>query len=381
MSRIRKKQQIEYKAALINKRGKEVTLYPHQKQFIFFQEKFSCLSGGFGAAKTYSGCMKGIILSALFPGNKGLVSRMTYPELRDATRKTFMDLLPESWILNWNQSENNLLLVNGSTVKFRPIDEVKKHRSTEFGWFYIEQAEECSQDDFRELVGRLRHPVPRQFGFCTVNPDGHNWVWQDFFSKAKKEYKGLNCTSFDNKSLPPGYIQSMIDTYPKEWTDRFVWGSHDVRSGVILSEFSDDLVVDPFILPSGWIKGRGMDWGIDKPCTRVSVALSDDGTFYVFDCYGKGGETPEEHAATILERDRGIAYQLTKMDSTCWNRTGTSKETTKLSPALQFIKAGIKMSPATRDFGGSLLNFKTLMKNGKIKFFRGQCDQIGRASC
>ena len=376
MSRIRKKRQIEYKAAFALKGNKDLILLPKQKDFIFLKQRFSTLSGGFGSAKTFAGCIKGIILSGIFPGNSGLVSRMTYPELRDSTRKTFMELLPESWILSWQESLNTLLLKNGSQVIFRPIDDIRKQRSLNLGWFYIDQAEECCREDFLDLVGRLRHPVPRQFGFCTVNPDGHNWVWQDFFNKPAKDYMGINSTTFDNPHLPADFVQSLIAAYPKEWTDRFVYGSHEVKSGVILSEFTEDLMVDPFIIPSGWIKGRGMDWGVDKPCTRISVALSDDGTFYIFDCYYKAGDTPEEHAKTILERDTGIAYKLTKMDSTAWKNDGTTKDQSKLSVAMQFIKAGIKMSPATRDLTGSLLNLKSLMKRGKVKFFRGQCDEL-----
>ena len=376
MSRLRKKRLIESKAAFINKADTDLTLLPKQKEFIFTPERFSTLSGGFGSAKTFAGCMKGIILSALFPGNSGLVARETYPELRDSTRKTFLDLIPNSWILDWNESFNTLVLKNGSVILFRPIDDIKKQRSLTLGWFYIDQAEEVEEADFLDLVGRLRHPVPRQFGFCTVNPDGHNWVWKKFFDKPGIDYKGINSITTDNPYLPESYIQSLLDNYPKEWLDKFFWGSHEVKSGVILSEYSDDLLVDPFIIPSNWIKARGMDWGVDKPCTRVSVALSPEGIFYVFACYGKAGLTPEEHTENILELDRGIAYQFTKMDSTCWNKTGTSKEESKLSVAMQFIKAGLKMGPATRDWNGSLLNLKSLMKQGLVKFFRGQTDEL-----
>lgn len=373
MSRIRKKRLVESKASLLS--NTEITLLPKQKEFIFAPDRFACLSGGFGSAKTFAGCMKGIILSSLYPGNSGLVARETYPELRDSTRKVFMELVPTSWILDWNESFNTLLLKNGSQILFRPVDDIKKQRSLTLGWFYLDQAEEMQESDFLDLMGRLRHPVPRQFGFMTVNPDGHNWVWKNFFNPKTALYKGINSRTHENPYLSDDYLES-LKKYPKEWYDRFVLGSHDVRSGVILSEFTEDLVVDPFIIPHTWIKGRGMDWGTDKPCTRVSVALGDDGVFYVFDCYGQSGKVPEEHAETILERDRGIAYQTTKMDSTCWNKTGTSKDQSKLSPAMQFIKAGIKMSPATRDFNGSLLNLKTLMKKGMVKFFRGQCDPL-----
>lgn len=358
------------------KHGAAIELLPKQKEFIFLEDRFSCLSGGFGSAKTFAGCMKGIILSALFPGNSGLVSRKTYPELRDATRKTFLELVPPTWILDWNEAFNTLMLKNGSQIIFRPIDDIRKQRSLNLGWFYIDQAEETDESDFLDLVGRLRHPVSKQFGFMTVNPDGHNWIWKNFFNPDKPKYKGINSTTMDNPHLPEDYIQSLLTNYPKDWLDKFFYGSHEVKSGVILSEYTDDLQIDPFIIPTHWIKARGMDWGVDKPCTKVSVALSDEGVFYVFDCYGMSGKSPEEHADNILERDRGISYQFTKMDSTAWRREGTSKNESKLSVAMQFTKAGLSMSPATRDWSGSLLNMKSLMKQGKIKFFRGCCDPL-----
>lgn len=376
MSRFRKRRIIELQTSAA---VKNINLLPKQKEFIFRPERFTALSGGFGSAKTFAGCIKAILLSALFPKNMGIVARMTYPELRDSTRKTFFEILPHSWIASWNETQNILILRNGSQISFRPIDDIRKQRSSNLGWFYIDQAEECKYEDFLDLAGRLRRPVPRQYGFITVNPDGHNWVWQNFFKDGKgknEQYYGINSTTFDNPYLPQGYIQSLIDAYPKEWIDRFVYGSHEVKSGVILSEYHDGLIVDPFIIPQYWIKGRGMDWGIDKPCTRVSVALSPDGTFYVFDCYGIGGLSPDEHSDNILHRDAGIEYSITKMDSTAWRRDGSAKDPSKLSVAAQFIKAGIKMTPATRDFTGSLVNLKTLMKKGKIKFFRGHCDAL-----
>jgi len=376
MSRITRKQLILTQAANALKRG-AINLLPKQKEFISDPHRFTCLSGGFGSAKTFAGCTKGIILSALFPGNKGLVSRMTYPELRDSTRKTFFEILPPSWILNWNETFNVLTLKNGSEVLFRPVDDIRKQRSLNLGWFYVDQAEEASREDFLDLAGRLRLPVKKQFGFITINPDGHNWCWQDFFNKPKKDYYGINSTTFDNPYLPQGYIQSLIDSYPKEWVDRFIYGNHDVKSGVILSEYSDDMLVDPFIIPSHWLKGRGMDWGVDKPCTRISVAIDPEGCFYVFDCYQESGLSPDVHAEYILERDKGIGYTMTKMDSTAWSRLPGSKgDIEKTSVALQFMKAGLKMSPATRDFSGSLLTIKMLLKAGKIKFFRGRCDKL-----
>jgi len=318
--------------------------------------------------------MKGVLLS-MIPGNKGVVCRETLAELRDSTRKVFFEILPPSWILNWNESTNILLLKNGSEVLFKQLDDVKKQRSSWYGWFYIDQAEECKDEDFVDLLGRLRHPVIKRHGFITQNPDGHNWVWKRFKESPDDESEMIESTTLDNPHLPQDYVDSLMKL-PKDWVDKFIYGSHEVKSGIILSEFSENLMVDPFIIPNHWIRGRGMDWGVDKPATRVKVAVDEEGCFYVYGTYSKRDLTPEEHAENLNDDDGNEQFAMTKMDSTTWRKTGTSKHPDKLNLARQFIKAGIKMTPATRDWNGSLLLLKTLMKQGKLKFVRGKCDNL-----
>ncbi|MGW8289551.1 MAG: hypothetical protein ACWGNP_04695, partial [Candidatus Bathyarchaeia archaeon] len=89
-----------------------VTPTEKQADFILATQKFSCFSGGFGNGKTYAGCLKSLMLSQ-FPGNFGLVGRLTYPELRDTTRRSFFELCPPEYYAKehggeWRRSENHL---------------------------------------------------------------------------------------------------------------------------------------------------------------------------------------------------------------------------------------------------------------------------------
>ena len=149
---------------------------PKQIEFITSTAKFSCFSGGFGSGKTVAGCLRALLLSS-FPGSFGLIGRLTYPELRDTTRKTFFEICPPEYYDEahggqWKPSENYLRLVNGSEIIFRHLDNVseKELLSLNLGWFFIDQAEEVGGNVFQILQSRLRlNTVSNRYGFIIFN--------------------------------------------------------------------------------------------------------------------------------------------------------------------------------------------------------------------
>ena len=74
------------------------------------------------------------------------------------------------------------MLVNGSEVFFRSLDNPAKLRSMEIGSFWIDEASEASEDIFLTLQGRLRQRGRKKLGgFLTTNPPnvGH-WIQKYF---------------------------------------------------------------------------------------------------------------------------------------------------------------------------------------------------------
>lgn len=76
----------------------KIKLTPKQEQFlinILYSPIFLYLwyVGGFGAGKSFTGCLAGILLSVLEPNNRGLISRSTLIDLKHTTKKTFEDVL------------------------------------------------------------------------------------------------------------------------------------------------------------------------------------------------------------------------------------------------------------------------------------------------
>ena len=160
---------------------------PTQEKFVFSDKKFSCFSGGWGNGKTTAGCLRSLVLSS-YPNNFGLVGRLTYPELRDTTRRSFFEICPPDFYDpseggEWRISENHLKFKNGSEIIFRHLDQVseKELLSLNLGWFYIDQAEEVSEQIFLILQSRLRlNTVPNRYGFVTCNPEPGNWIYRRF---------------------------------------------------------------------------------------------------------------------------------------------------------------------------------------------------------
>lgn len=288
----------------------KITPQPKQLEFVKNTSRFSCYSGGFGAGKTVAGCLRALVLSQLMPGNMGLIGRLTYPELRDTTRKTFFELCPPDWYdpLNggeWKQSENYLRLYNGSEIIFRHLDQLsnKELLSLNLGFFFIDQAEETSEEVYQTLIGRLRKSnVPKRYGFIVCNPEGHNWIYKRFKDKPDPEHKLVEATTFDNKeNLPQDYIESLLKA-PEVWKKRYVYGSWDAFEGQIFTEFDRNVhVIRPIQIPKEWDTIVAIDHGLVNPTAALLISIDYDGNVFVMDEYYESGRPISENAAFILD--------------------------------------------------------------------------------
>lgn len=343
-----------------------------QRDFMACNSRFQNFSGGFGSGKTTACCLKGQILSRLFPNNMGVICRKTYPDLRDTTRKTFLEILPEDSVKNWKESENALTLKNNSMILFRHFENGTVKVGSSIGWFFIDQAEEAEETIFSALVGRLRRAVPRHIGMMAMNPNGQDWQWKLFVRQKREDYAHFDSTSYDNKdNLPPNYIQDMLDLYPPEWIERFIFGKWNKMSGLIYHEFDEARhLIEPFDIPGAYARARGLDWGVDAPATCSFVAMSPEGKYYVYDEYGDSEKTAEEHADAIGVLSRLHSFRGSILDSTAFAKGSDLK-----SVADKYRAKGLHCLPATKDLHASILFVKHLLKTERLFFFKGRTDK------
>jgi len=299
---------------------------PKQAEFVTNTSKFSCYSGGFGSGKTFAGCLKGLLLSQ-YPGNRGLIGRLTYPELRTTTRKTFFEICPPEWYDpkgggQWKPSENQLKFINGSEILFVHLDTVseKELLSLNLGWFFIDQAEEISEKIFDVLVSRLRlNKVPNRYGFLACNPERSSWIYDTFQKPVddgapKKDYYIINSSTTDNPFNPADYVETMKGRYPETLIRKYIEGSWEAVEGRIYLEFDTKThVVKPFDVPKSWEIIVGLDHGMVNPTAALVAALDYDGNVYIIDEYYQPGIV-SDHAKAIHEMTRGLNVSFWVID-------------------------------------------------------------------
>ena len=122
-----------------NKRGKQaqagtgpvnvrLLCEPHRQQEIFIDcDELEQLYGGAKrGAKSFALCMKITLLSLAFPGNRGLLCRKDFTDLRDSTLVDFFRVCPHDLIWDWNQTSHTITLAGGSTIVYRGLGDERE---------------------------------------------------------------------------------------------------------------------------------------------------------------------------------------------------------------------------------------------------------------
>lgn len=172
---------------------------------------------------------------------------------------------------------------------FRPLEEPDKLRSLNLNGFYIDEANQVSEEAFLLLQGRLRGKHVRK-GILTQNTGGHDFAWRWFVDKrmhkneeSKKDYYNIVAPSSENVHLPDGYVQSMLDTWSDERIQREIYANEDQFEGMIYNEFKRDThVVKPFVIPKEWTRIIGWDHGYTNPTAILWGAVDYDNNIYIY---------------------------------------------------------------------------------------------------
>lgn len=288
-------------------------LFPKQDDFVFDEHRFSAYGGGFGNGKTLAGSIKAYThcqqKDAFF-----LIGRKHATDLSDSTQRDFLTLFGHMG--KFSPKNNSFKFYQNGTmlseVIFRHLDDLQSLTNMNLSGFWVDQAEEVSEDAFDFLLGRIRRPVAKREGFITYNPNGHDWIWRRFLKKIGKDGKRLpnaedyNVTiasTLENRqNLPEDYVKALL-SQPKEWVKRFVEGSHDVFAGQIFDEFNPSIHVLPrmFTIPNTWERFRSIDHGQSNPTSCHWYAVDFDGNIYVYQEYYQENDIVSNHVKRINE--------------------------------------------------------------------------------
>lgn len=301
-------------------------LLPSQRAGIFAPESMVVWAAGVGAGKTHAGITKGLILSSIYPGNRGMCLSFRGTDIEDRLLPLFEQICPSSWIKTMRKKPSpTYVLRNNSTIGFRHLHDA--HSSTKtgrlganLGWFFITQLEECEERHWDAMLGRLRNPyAKRKFAFADCNPNGRDWIWSRFFQGVKpfpkdefghalpldgklyqllrphKDVLGIAVDSEENRQSNGGFVEDsfydrMLDNYGEAYVNRYVHCSFDDFKGKLFPDYEAGLVdistasvhnIEPFKIPNHWLCKIGIDVGGDSPWAVTPIYSDEEGNLII----------------------------------------------------------------------------------------------------
>lgn len=375
-----------------------------QTAFLAADEDEVLFAGGRGSGK--SSCL---IVDLLRYCDKkafrALVIRRTMPELRELisrAKEIYHEAFPG---VRWKEQEKMFIFPSGAAVEFGycdSVDDVERYRGQQYTWLGVD---ELSQWPTPEIYNKLKASLRttdkhlKIYVRSTSNPTGKGrwWVKEYFVDNAPPgkpfylEYdtpigkmrisrKWFNSTVMDNPAIlenNPQYLAtlaSLPDALRKQWLE----GSWDAVEGMAFPDFSHDVhVIDPFKIPSSWLKFRGADWGYSSKAVCLWLASDHDNNLFVYRELAANGPakpnaimpaprlTADMFAQKVVEMEHGENVKYGVLDCSTWANRGDSGP----SIAEEMILNGCVWRPSDRSAGSrkaAVMKMHQLLKKDEV---------------
>jgi len=330
---------------------------PEQREIFEYGPYPQLASGGFGSGKTWVFCLKIMMLSTVFPGNRGVICRKVHKELEQTTMKTFFKVCPPELYDKGRRSDSEKILrLNcGSEILWMHMEDediMGILRGLEINWIFFDQAEEISEEAFDvasarlgrwdqaivppsqiEMVGGIDNwkwknpagePIVPTYAMLACNPDSEtHWLYTRFHPESPEHYKrkfrmpsgamasyadlGYKLWCLDsrkNKFLTTQNIEQMM-SQDESFVRRFVEGKWGIPEGQIHAIPEESIIEgDPEILD--WIRGncqlyRALDHGDAAPTCCLWFGVDKEGNVFAYREYYQPNEIVSVHREAIYK--------------------------------------------------------------------------------
>lgn len=365
----------------------EKEVNPHFEDFLFeWKYKFYFLVGGYGSSKSYHVALK-IILKLLKEKRTALVVREVYDTIRDSCYALFEEIVADLELddrVKFKTSPMQIRFPNGSKIIFKGMDKPAKLKSIHnVSIVWIEECSELKYEGFKELIGRMRHPLLPLHMILSTNPVGKsNWTYTHFFKTV-----GLNDESLyqqrtmvigntyyhhsladDNLFLPHSYIEQLdeLKNYDPDLFRIARQGRFGVNGVIVLPQFEvqphEDVMQAVHGIPSS-MKRVGFDFGFETSFNALlRVAIDHEKKWlYIYWEYYKNKMTDDRTAEEIKEFKE--TRELIRADSA------------EPKTIQYYRQQGFRIQPAKK-FQGSRLQYTKKVKRFRKIICSDECQHV-----
>jgi len=293
--------------------------------------------------------MLGWLIYQATQGHTGVVGGLfssTYTSLKDRQISKISTEFPD-WLGTLKETKTYGLAFyiaerfGGGVMCLRNLDESTKYKSAEFAIIGIDELTEHPADTFNILLGSLRWPGIKDTVFMAgSNPDGigNEWVKNYFIyhrypeemQPYDKQFNFVPALPTDNKYLDESYWM-MLRALPEDLRRAWLEGDWNVFKGLAFKSFKRKThVLEPFEIPSHWVKFMGIDSGYRAPfCALFAARNPDNGRIIIYKEIYEVGLTDRQQARRILDlSDESEKNILRFADPAMWTRQTGEQVTT-----------------------------------------------------
>jgi len=206
---------------------------------------------GIGGGKTWCGVHWILKQITEFPNATGFIGANTYSQLRNSTLSAVFNEFTRLGItFKYNSSLGHLHCFNTKII-CKSMENYDVIRGIEIGWYWLDEAAYTDPEAFNVLVGRLRDKKGPLKGLITSSPSGYNYLYEYFDNRGDKhtsDFNLIHATSYANKYLPDGYIDSLKSQYSQKFFKQEILGEFiNIQSDTVYYAFDDQLsVIDSY---------------------------------------------------------------------------------------------------------------------------------------
>ena len=341
-----------------------------QTQFLAAPEREVFYGGARGGGKSYA-----MLIDPLRycdkANHRALLIRRSMPELRDMinhSQRLYGQAYPGA---KWREQEKEWRFPSGARIEFgyaENLTDVLRYQGQSYTWIGIDELPQYPTPEiYNFLRSSLRSVDPDipVYMRATGNPGnvGSLWVKEMFVdpSEPNKAFDVHIDTMAGRKSITRKFIPAklqdnpylmqtddymiMLSSLPEVQRKQFLEGDWSAFENSAFPEFDMSVhVVQPFDIPSNWLRFRTCDWGYSSAACVLWIAVDFDNNFWVYREHYTQRVTADIFARQVMEKEHNEYIRYGILDSSTWAKRGDAGP----SIAETMIREGCKWRPSDR---------------------------------
>jgi hypothetical protein len=375
-----------------------------QTEFLAASEREVLYGGSAGGGKSYA-MLADPLRYMGHPQFSGLLLRHTTEELRELIFKS-QELYPKIWPgIKWSERKMQWTAPSGARLWMSYLDrddDVLRYQGLAFSWIgFDELTQWATPYAWNYMRSRLRSTATDLpiFMRATTNPGGrgHHWVKKMFIDPSPYN-RSFDATDIDTTEVlryPAGHskagkplfkrrfiparlsdnpylsqagdYEAMLLSLPEQQRRQLLDGDWDIKEGAAFTEFDRHVhVIEPFDIPSNWVKFRACDYGYGSYSGVLWFAVAPNEQIVTYRELYVSKVLATDLADMILDleaEDGNIKYGV--LDSSLWHKRGD----TGPSLAEQMISQGCRWRPSDRSKGSRVAGKNEIHRRLQIDEF------------